>query len=367
MAVFAAPAADTNILWTTSLGKEGVIQCSAALAPDGSIYTTSFDTKLHALDSRGDLKWSFETAADIRSSPAVGTDGTVYFGSRDWKFYAVSALGKEQWHYTTGAWVDSSPAIADDGTIYFGGWDKQFYALDPSGRKKWQFATGGPIDSSAAIGADGTIYFGSHDHLFYALNPNGTKKWSFETGGPITSSPAIGADGTIYFSSIDGFFYALNPDGSKKWQLHTGGICHASPAIDSKGTLFFGVNGCLWAVDPEGQKRLWDYCVYYTNQFLTLEGTPALTADGEVLFTTTYGSLCRFTLDGTPATAGWPFFGGGLVASPAVGPDGTVYLGAGSTFFGIWGPAGLDASPWPKFRANARQTGRVNEVQSGGR
>jgi outer membrane protein assembly factor BamB len=348
----------TNIVWNTGLGKSGAIESSAAIAPDGTIYITSFDAKLHALDPKGAVKWSFATGSDIRSSPAVGTDGTVYFGSRDRKFYAVTPAGRERWSFTTGAWVDSSPAIGADGTLYFGGWDKQFYALDPSGRKKWQFATGAVVDSSPAIAADGTIYFGSHDRLFYALNPDGTRKWSFETGGPIISSPAIAGDGTVYFTSVDGNFYALTADGTKKWQLHTGGTRASSPVIGMDGRICLGVSNCLWGINTDGT-RWRDFCVG------DVDGTAAMTVDGCAVFDSRYGAIYGWHVEDTPR---WSLMlGGGLPAPPTVAPDGTVYVGSGPRLYALKGTQGLGASSWPKFRCNLRQTGRVGDGLPAGR
>jgi len=58
----------------------------------------------------------------------------------------------------------------------------------------------------------------------------------------------------------------------------------------------------------------------------------------------------------------WEFeTGGGVRSSPAIGSDGTVYVGSGDKkLYAIKADSkGLAKSPWPMFRQNARHTGRV--------
>jgi outer membrane protein assembly factor BamB len=351
------------ILWSIGLGQIASFGGSAAIAPDGTIYvTTGAGNHLEALDQDGHPKWSFANTSEDKSSPAIGDDGTIYFGSRDRKFYAIAPDGRKKWSFQTGAWVDASPAVGIDGTIYFGSWDTRFYALDSSGHKLWEFKTGGPIDSSAAIGSDGTVYFGSHDSGLYALDAKGAEKWEFKTGGPIISSPAIGADGTIYITSVDGNLYAITASGAKKWQSHTGGIRCSSPVLDENGSIFLGVNNFIRAVKSDGTPLTtnWGYSVSMPNSPLFIDSTPALSADGIVVFGTDYGTL--MTLEVATNRPVWSArLVGEIKSSPTIAPDATVYVGTGNHFARVQGTRGLAHSSWPKFRADLRQTGRVRQ------
>jgi outer membrane protein assembly factor BamB len=338
------------------------VDCCPAIATNGVIYVTTSGSskyrdvsggKLVAIDPRGFEKWIFKTPVDIKSSPAIGDDGTIYFGCRDRKLYAVNPAGRALWSFLTGAWVDSSPAIGTNGVIYAGSWDGKFYALNPDGAKKWDFATGGPVDSSPAIGADGIIYFGSHDSNFYALNPDGSRKWTFPTRGSIVSSPAITDDGTILFTSVDGRLYAMDPDGHEKWHVWTGGVSGSSPVLDSAGNIFLGINNTFVALQPDGTKK-WSF------GYPMIPGAAAILADGTV---------CCGGTGSTGLFYGWAADGalkfsvelGGLVtASPAVAPDGTLYIGPGlHTCIAFKGSAPLARGGWPKFRGNPLQNGRA--------
>ncbi|PKM37244.1 MAG: hypothetical protein CVV06_06900 [Gammaproteobacteria bacterium HGW-Gammaproteobacteria-10] len=61
-----------------------------AVAYDGTVYVTSWDKKLHAVNPDGSFKWAYPTGQMIwNSAPLIDNDGTVYFGSTDGHFYAV--------------------------------------------------------------------------------------------------------------------------------------------------------------------------------------------------------------------------------------------------------------------------------------
>jgi len=356
----AAPVAVAQNLLTNEwkLNVHSKSDSAPAIGADGTIYFGTWRGRLWAVNPDGKRKWVFSARDEVRSSPAVGADGTVYFGSRDRKFYAVRANGKERWHFQTRGWVDSSPALAHDGTVYFGSWDRNFYALDTNGKEKWRFTTAGEIESSPAIGADGTIYFGSHDRKFYALSPDGRKGWEFATGGPILSSPALNKNECLYFTSVDGCLYALNLDGRLRWRLRTGGTTESSPVIGTDGTIYVGVLLHLWAISPDGKKK-WGRVGGEDYPFVA---SPVVLEGGDILCITRYGMLCYASPDGKLE---WKYYCHAYgYGSPAVGPTGAIYLPDPGTAFGrgfsaLRAGVALARTPWPKFRANARNTGNV--------
>ena len=63
--------------------------------------------------------------------------------------------------------------------------------------------------------------------------------------------------------------------------------------------------------------------------------------------------------DTTP-TNQWVLPADDTASSPAVGTDGTIYLGTSLGFFAFKGTSPLAKSCWPKFRGDAAQTGRLN-------
>ena len=244
------------------------ILSAPALAEDGTLYVTSWDKRLYALNSTtGKLKWKLGALGGIISgSPAIGLDGAIYFGtvrdSNKGDIIAVNPNGTIKWHYETGNRIYSDPAIGDDGTIYIGSDDSYLYAMNPNGTLKWSYKTGHHIKAPPSIADDGTIYIPSYDDYLYAINPNGTLRWKCPGVGAATN-PAIGEDGTIYLSHYD-TFHAIYPDGNLKWTYELGSSRHidaSSCAISADGTIYVGVNigsgagGEILALNPDGTKR----------------------------------------------------------------------------------------------------------------
>lgn len=108
---------------------------------------------------------------------------------------------------------------------------------------------------------------------------DGTQKWKFTTALRVESSPVIGSDGTIYVGAQDYKLYALNPDGTQKW-VRPISRPSASITIGPGGTIYVGSDDKnLYAINPDGTQK-WAF-----------------------------------------PTEGWVY------SSPAIGSDGTIYVG----------------------------------------
>ena len=121
------------------------------------------------------------TGGVVVSSPAIADDGTLVFGSHDKSVYAVDGGGNIKWRHPTGDLVWGAPALGPGGVVYAGSDDDHVYAFDlADGNVRWTF-TAGPCRVATGVGpegarcdvdgvtvaADGTIY-ASADGL-YAL------------------------------------------------------------------------------------------------------------------------------------------------------------------------------------------------------
>ncbi|MFC1692079.1 PQQ-binding-like beta-propeller repeat protein [Candidatus Latescibacterota bacterium] len=359
---------------------------SPAIAEDGTIYIGSEDFNLYAVNPDGTLKWRYDTGAEkgyspIWASPAIGSDGTIYVGTLSGHLYALDPEGNKKWIYQAEPSIFSSPAISDDGTIYFGTHEGEgkgtFYAIRPNGSLKWEKPIEAEIISSPAIGEDRTIYFGAGNGALYAYGPAGGRKWVRQTYGEnMVSSPAIGADGTIYVgtSSDDekhGYLYAINPNGSVKWYKFLGDMVDSSPAIGPDGTIYIAsnfwdnvtYNNKVHALNHSNGEEIWYYLAGGN-----IVSSPAVGSDGTVYIGSDDWKLYALNpADGQPI---WSHdLGGETWSSPTIGNDGTVYIGSqfddGATICGYLHAidsmtnAGLADSPWPKFRHDLVNSGRV--------
>ena len=308
--------------------------CSPAIDNDGTIYIGS--TEFYALFPNGTLKWKYDFAGRVWvSAPAIDENGIVYVGT-EWAmpnylyaFYTTN--GTLKWKYKTGDSILSSPAIGDDGTIYISDLNGYIHAVYPNGTRKWRYKTGSVVTSSPAIGDDGTIYCGSHDDYLYAFHPNnGTVKWAFKTGSWVHGSPTIGVDGTIYIGSDDGYLYALHPNyGTMKWWCKIGATW-ASPALDENGTLYVGVweekfyaiypnNGTIkWTFKPG--HRIWGSSAALSTDGILYFGTSDIAGSSPWAY-----DIIALNTDGTEK---WRHFIKTSFSSPAIGEDGTVYIGS---------------------------------------
>jgi len=329
------------------------------IGPDGTIYFGS-GNEFYAVNPDGKEKWTYKVGHRIRFSsvPVIGPDGTIYVGSRDHKLYALNSDGIVKWKFETGGRIFGSPAIDWENTLYIGSNDSMLYAINPDGTEKWTFKADGGVSSSPAIGSYGTIYFGSDDGKLYAVNPDGSEKWAFQTGDRIRSSPAIGADGVVYFGSEDSTLYAVYstsfglaespwPKYRKNNQNQANSFNKNCPQARVAERFFSIKEGGQVTLDgsqsfdPDGKSLsyLWRIAEKSPDSPIVLtDSTSAVIAVNipEGLYATYRFSLtvtdnkdgCSSTSVRVSTLEKWEFQTHGNVPSPAIGLDGTVYIGS---------------------------------------
>ena len=303
---------------------------SPIIDKDGVIYVGGSD--MFAVYSNGTMKWKFEMEGLTVSAAAIDEYGVLYFNALfgEW-FYAVYAdNGTKKWERSIG-WTYASPTVGPDGIIYAPATDNwNVIAFYSNGTMKWDFHANERVFSSPAIGSDGTIYCTSYGSYLYALYPeNGTIKWQYNTGGPVRTSPCIADDETIYVVSVNGILHALYPNGTLKWQANIDG--GTSPTIGRDGTIYCGYHQ-LYAINPDGSQK-W---VFNIGEGRTIkEGTPCNSLDDTIYFGTyiSYttqadgGEIIAVNPDGSERwrlmiATNW------VMSAPAIGSDGTVYVGS---------------------------------------
>jgi outer membrane protein assembly factor BamB len=184
----------------------------------------------------------------------------------------------------------------------------------------------------------------------------GTVKWRYDFGTDsggnqisVGSSAAIGDDGTVYVVAGSGYnnrLYAINPDSSLKWGAGLSPNMNlTTPVIGPDGTIYVGAgyvqnfvyHGRLYAFNPDGSSR-W---ITQHGAFLQLDAyvtsSPAIGADGTVyvgLLESWRGQLVA--LDPDDATVKWVReTSSGIKTSPAIAPDGVIYVAADSQLYAV--------------------------------
>jgi outer membrane protein assembly factor BamB len=321
--------------------EESIWESSLAIDNEGIIYIPI--NHLYAIYPNGTLKWKLDISKDYWTIPAIDENGVIYIGLES-GLLAVNPNGTKKWKYKTGE-IISNPAIGNDGTIYFSTVDDVYpqkkgsiYAIYPNGTLRWRHKVNSIyMHSSPAIGEDGTIYTGKGSKL-YALYPNnGTLKWEYKTGKSITVSPCIADDGTIYVVSLDSYLHAVSLYGSLKWKTDVG--AGTSPTIGQDGTIYCGYKK-LHAIDSTDGSIKWSF---NPGPHRTIRGaTPCNSLDGTIYFGTDIywetmegGEIIALNSDGTEKwrkliANDW------VDSAPAIGADGTVYIGSYSHEIKSW-------------------------------
>lgn len=327
-----------------------------AVNANNTVYVVMNNGLLYALqdqDGSFKLNWTYNLGTDAFSSPTIGSDGMIYVGGGGavWKLQDNGGTPTLKWRFECGDQITSSPTLSRDGkTLYFGASVPEahrngcVFALrtdttDIRGQEKWRYVVGegtGRIESSPAVGPDDTIYVGSTDGKLYALTDGGTSaslKW-FPVGpsgafAKIVSSPAVHADReggyTIYVKCIK---YDNRPDlnppsgcllavknGTPKWQFPTAMLpsdlnsnvlsltVESSPAIDALGIIYVGaavsVNnnqdryGIVYALRDDGSRpwKVWEFTDIAAWSQSAVLSSPAVGLDGTIYIGGADGAL----------------------------------------------------------------------------
>ncbi|MGI9145525.1 MAG: PQQ-binding-like beta-propeller repeat protein [Chloroflexota bacterium] len=231
---------------------------------------------------------------DFQSSSVIGADGTIYIANFPGMLFALrdSASASDQleiawrFHVAGSSSLHATPALSSDGSIVYLG-----------------FASGGFGANAPAPRA--TLY--ALKAAASSIDPQVV--WTADLGAArVMASPTVGPDGTIYVANSAGLLFAVAPDGTVKWTAQTGPTVKSAPALATDGTLYHATSdGNMYAISSQGQVE-WTF-----NFGEHLGPTPLVVSE-----TSAPGS-------------GGGANGVGSGASPAVGPDGTVYIGANNS------------------------------------
>ncbi len=224
------------------------------------------------------------------------------------------------------------------------------------------------IHGGVAIGPDGKLFFGTTSGRFICVSrTNGQRLWSYppsnqppacDEGAGVFCTPALGVaysprDGesdwppgqqlyNVYFTTTDGRLWCFRPDGTLSWMRSMGDGIGGSPVIGSNGRIYVAWSdeairrSYVSAYDAAGSLK-WTQQLPPdgTNRVGVIAG-PALGADGTIYVGDSRGRLhAVLDLDSEPRLK-WPgpyFNENGTLTihcEPVIGDDGTIYF---TTFY----------------------------------
>lgn len=366
-----APAAK----WTMKIGRA---RHPLALGIDGTIYALLDTGVLMAIDPGGKVAWTQQAAPSnkVALGPAVGADGGIYVASlgylsifdhngtlrtnmklftfgtaygmaiTDDRLYtqcmrqgvcafSLGIMGPTWlWHVSEDG---AAPIVLPNGTVVFGheslvaienvpqlplwiypqggsmtpdGDHADWYDISPMGNARWSV-------TALSAASDGTIYVNRANALT-ALDASGHLKWELSAHPFQTREAVLAADGTIYLPFEDGHLYAVRADGRVLWKSELAGV-PGQALVGSSGTIFFMDGRTLRAVGPDGRDK-WS--------------------------TDLDSNILMYNAD----------------SIPTLGDDGTFYIASREgTLYAFPVGESLMSSAWPKFQANVRNSGQVNQ------
>ena len=354
------------------------------------------------------VRWRIQLDGDVMTHrPGLGPDGTIYVSTTNGKVHAVRPDGTLRWAVELGLGVGNigPVSVGADGTVYVAGLvdvpgpltTEAVFALNPDGSQKWVFDETGTeqIIAGPNVGPDGNIYAvmeGVDGIGFFSLTPAGNLRFAVDSGdfddyGSLGEEIVFSQD-TAYFAfenSIGLFAYRL--DGKRRWDASLRGTEDFAPAIGPNGNVVVrdGVTGALSlrSFKPSGA-RAWQF----TGQFGNFQGRPDVGPDNVVYVSRNLSSLVALNPNGSLK---WQHTSSDIFFDPVASPTNSMIFTGGRVTYGepgffmgfsrggapLWrvnlpdepgfGEYGqLVPTSWPVFSADAGTAYAVTDVTGDG-
>jgi outer membrane protein assembly factor BamB len=241
---------------------------AGAAYEEDTIYAPNGNGILYALDSNGQIEWTFTSDEEraLWATPVIDGD-LIYLASMDHIIYCLDkASGNVLWQTEDlgGALVDA-PTLSPDGILYVGTFKSEVVAISAkNGEVLNRFTAGGWVWSSPLL-YEGRLFFGDLSGNMFAIDAKTFEQaWKItpETVAKkqITGRPAV-LDGKLYFTSETGNLFIINPENGDVLSTKTiGGKLYAGPVIAGDLVLVApnGMDAILIALDADGNQR-WSF------------------------------------------------------------------------------------------------------------
>lgn len=187
-----------------------------------------------------------------------------------------------------------------------------------------------------------------------------------KVGGVFHNYPAIGVDETIYYTTTNGpnRLLAINPEGTLKWKYEVfDRSIRSAPSIDKNGTIYVcSSDSCLYAINPDGSIK-WKFKF---NHIYRYSKSPAIGNDGTIYiggYSSLNDEIDEYLYAINPdGTLRWEYeFDEGLsgvLGTPVVGSDGTIYI---ESFFGFYAINPDGTFKWNSYIESSRSNPAIGK------
>lgn len=151
------------------------------------------------------------------------------------------------------------------------------------------------------------------------------QKGVFPTSDPIVASPSLDLHGNIYVGDESGAFYSINHvNGDQRWVFKAKDAIYGAAAIARDRVYFGSLDSNLYCLDTTGKQR---WSLYLGDEIYC---TPAIGADGTIYVGTDKGTLVAVAPNGKKK---WSFGTGDEIAgAPTIGLKGLIYVASDSVY-----------------------------------
>ena len=201
------------------------------------------------------------------------------------------------------------------------------------------------------IGLDGSVYVGSpgaSSTNLFALDPaTGNISWSFTSGVEARADTTVGPDGTLYSAFLNGID-AIDPASGKPiWNI-AGGNMLSHMALGSNGNLYYAAydsndNILIYSIDSKTGNPIWSTNLGSVLGFqiyaICLGPDNSVLIDKTAVYGDPFGPQDLIVLDGTSGATRWTTQTDAS-SFPAIGADGTIYVGGATAIHAFSGKTG---------------------------
>lgn len=297
-----SPTGEIQQIWQTM----GPLVLPPLVGRNSWMYTASGrQVSVFSLSGSGPAQQTWTFSSDITAFLALAFDETLYVGAGR-TLVAVGPDGTEKWHVSAPAELQGNLVLDKWENVYASDAQGNIHSFSPSGSLRWTLAAGAPLSTLLAMGETGTLYFGAGGAV-YALGPDGSVMWRHEAL-TMPTSVLVDNDG-IVVSDADGGVYALSPEsGEILWEHDAGVGVHGMTLYDERQPLYLTRDGRL---ELFVNKVIWSYATEETP----LAG-PVILRSGLAVFGTETGGLhAVYVYTDGPAKTPWPTNGGNAMNS----------------------------------------------------
>lgn len=182
----------------------------------------------------------------------------------------------------------------------------------------WAYDATDPIETAPVVLDDDTAVIGTLGGKVIGIKADGTRAFETHLGDRVYASPLF-SGGALYLGSDDGKFVSMSSSGKVRWSLAAEGDVDTAPTVTPYGALVFAAGDTVHAVRPSGSV-LWRVRAkrkFYSAPAVGADGTVYIGAQDNRLYALTRSGTVRFKLD----------LGADVDCAPAVDDGGMVYVG----------------------------------------